>query len=106
MPRWLPRIWLELDRPTVRRLRSRQRIGASSWDAASLLALAQRGVTEPPLPTIDTTLRWMDLRLRTPQLRAELQRQLTPAAFAGAEERAQSMSLRATVAELIEELAE
>jgi len=74
--------------------------------AASLLALAQRGVTEPPLPTIDTTLRWMDLRLRTPQLRAELQRQLTPAAFAAAEERAQSMSLRATVAELIEELAE
>jgi hypothetical protein len=39
-------------------------------------------------------------------LHAELQRQLTPAAFAAAEERAQSMSLRATVAELIEELAE
>jgi DNA-binding SARP family transcriptional activator/predicted ATPase len=74
--------------------------------AASLLALAQRGVTEPPLPTIDTTLRWMDVRLRTSQLHAELQRQLAPAAFAGAEERAQSMSLHATVAELLEELSD
>jgi len=73
--------------------------------AASLLAVAQRGVTEPPLPTIDTTLRWMDLRLRTPQLHAELQCQLSPAALAAAEERAQSMSPRATVVALLEELA-
>jgi len=73
--------------------------------AVSLLALAHRAVTEPLSPSIDTALRWMDLRLRTPGLYAELQRQLPPPAFAAAEERARTMSLRATVTGLLAELA-
>ena len=74
--------------------------------AALLLALAQRATTEAPLLTIDTALRWMDLRLRTSRLHAELQHKLSPTALAAAEERARSMSLRTALAELPEELGE
>jgi hypothetical protein len=72
----------------------------SAW----LLALVQRSVTEPPAPTIDTALRWMDLRLWTPKLHADLRRRLSPAALVAAEKRARTTSLRATVTELLAEL--
>jgi tetratricopeptide (TPR) repeat protein len=81
------------------------REGRLEW-AVSLLALAQRAVTEPPFPTIDTALRWMDVRLRILGLVAELERQLSSSAFAAAEERGRDMALRATVAELLGELSQ
>jgi len=73
--------------------------------AATLVALARR-IMSKPLPPVWEAVSWMDLRLRASELHAELQRQLPAAALAVAEERARSMSLHATVLELIEELEE
>jgi DNA-binding SARP family transcriptional activator/predicted ATPase len=73
-------------------------------EAATLVGLAHRTLARalPPLWEAET---WMELRLKTGELYAELQRQLPPSVFAAAEERARSMSLHATVAELLAELA-
>jgi DNA-binding SARP family transcriptional activator/predicted ATPase len=73
--------------------------------AATLVALARR-IMSKPLPPAWEAVSWMDLRLKASELYAELQGQLSPAAFTGAEKRAQSMSLHATVLELLEDLQE
>jgi len=64
----------------------------------------RRTLGDPPPQRIDTPAPWIMLRLRVAGLYEELQRQLSPAAFAAAEERAQSKSLHATVLELLAEL--
>jgi DNA-binding SARP family transcriptional activator/predicted ATPase len=74
--------------------------------AVALVALAQSALAPTLSPLINITMRRLDLRLWTGRLYAELQRQLPPDAFAAAQERGQSTSLRATVEALLEELCE
>ena len=74
--------------------------------AATLTALVCRALSRPLPPMCDGVGGSMDLRLKAAKLYAELQHKLSPTALAAAEERARSMSLRATVAKLPEELGE
>jgi len=70
----------------------------------ALIAVGLGAAAPPPPHTVNTTIAWMGVRLRTGRLYRELRCQLSPDACSAAMERGRSMSLETALDEMLEEL--